>query len=135
MTIGMFLLFLVLGVVVAGLAGYGVRSYLGRVKLSSAEAQSQRIIQDSIRDAEAKRRELLLEAKDQLIKEKNQFEKEMRERRTGLAEHAEADAADRIRQPVGVALAPPAHGQLDGNQQQKDGGGKDDDLAGAHGGH
>lgn len=84
MTIGMFLLFLVLGVVVAGLAGYGVRSYLGRVKLSSAEAQSQRIIQDSIRDAEAKRRELLLEAKDQLIKEKNQFEKEMRERRIEL---------------------------------------------------
>ena len=26
----------------------------------------------------------------------------MRERRTGLAEHAEVDAADRIRQPVGT---------------------------------
>ena len=47
--------------------------------------------------------------------------RKVRERRTGLAEHAEADAADRIRQPVGVALAPPAPGQLDGNQQQEDG--------------
>ncbi|MGL4370550.1 MAG: ribonuclease Y, partial [Spirochaetota bacterium] len=75
---------LILAVPVAGAAGYAVRAYMGKVKLSSAEAQSQRIIQDSIRDAENKRRELLLEAKDQLIKEKNQFEKEQRERRIEL---------------------------------------------------
>ena len=82
MSVGMFLL--ILAVPITGIAGYAVRAYLGRVKLSSAESQSQRIIQDSIRDAESKRRELLLEAKDQLIKEKNQFEKEMRDRRGEL---------------------------------------------------
>jgi ribonucrease Y len=82
MTIGLFLL--ILAIPLAGIAGFAVRAYLGRVKLSSAEAQSQRIIQDSIREAENKRRELLLEAKDQLIKEKNQFEKEMRDRRGEL---------------------------------------------------
>jgi ribonuclease Y len=75
---------LVLAIPCAGIAGYGIRAYMGKIKLSSAEAQSQRIIQDSIRDAENKRRELLLEAKDQLIKEKNQFEKEQRERRGEL---------------------------------------------------
>jgi len=75
---------LILVIPVAGIAGYAIRAYMGKVKLSSAEAQSQRIIQDSIRDAENKRRELLLEAKDQLIKEKNQFEKEQRERRIEL---------------------------------------------------
>ena len=75
---------LILAAPVAAIAGYGIRAYMGKVKLSSAEAQSQRIIQDSIRDAENKRRELLLEAKDQLIKEKNQFEKEQRERRIEL---------------------------------------------------
>jgi ribonuclease Y len=75
---------LILAAPVAGIAGYGIRAYMGKIKLSSAEAQSQRIIQDSIRDAENKRRELLLEAKDQLIKEKNQFEKEQRERRIEL---------------------------------------------------
>ena len=75
---------LILAAPVAGIAGYGIRAYMGRVKLSSAEARSQRIIQDSIREAENKRRELLLEAKDQLIKEKNQFEKEQRERRIEL---------------------------------------------------
>ncbi len=75
---------LVLALPVAGAAGFGIRSYLGRLKLNSAEAQSRRLIQDSIKEAEAKRKELLIEAKDQLLKEKNLFEKEMRERRQEL---------------------------------------------------
>ena len=61
--------------------GYGARSYLGKIKLNSSEAKSQRIIQDALKDAENKRKELLIEAKDQLLKEKNLLEKEMRERR------------------------------------------------------
>ncbi len=82
MSIATFLL--VLSLPVAGAAGYLARSYIGKVKLNSAEAQSRRIIQDSIKEAEAKRKELLIEAKDQLLKEKNLFEKEMRERRQEL---------------------------------------------------
>jgi ribonuclease Y len=64
--------------------GFATRAYLGKIKLSSAEAKSQRIIQDAIKEAENKRRELLLEAKDQLLKEKNALEKEMRDRRGDL---------------------------------------------------
>ncbi len=82
MSIATFLLVLTLPV--AGVAGYAIRAYIGRVKLNSAEAKSHRIIQDSIKEAEAKRKELLIEAKDQLLKEKNLFEKEMRERRQEL---------------------------------------------------
>ncbi len=66
------------------IVGYAFRAYLGKIKLSSAESQSQRIIQDAVRDAEAKRKELLIETKDQLLREKNVFEKEMRERRQEL---------------------------------------------------
>ncbi len=62
-------------------AGYAVRSYIGRVKLNSAEAKSQRIIQDALKEADNKRKELLIDAKDQLIKEKNLLDKEIRERR------------------------------------------------------
>ncbi len=69
---------------VTGIAGYAIRAYLGKIKLNSAEFQSHRIVQDAIKDAESKRKELLIETKDQLLKEKNIFEKEMRERRVEL---------------------------------------------------
>lgn len=82
MGIGVILLMCALPVAAA--LGYGVRSYLGRIKLSSSEARSQRIVEDAVRDAEAKRKELLIEAKDQIIKDKNVFEKEMRDRRQEL---------------------------------------------------
>ncbi len=75
---------LIIALPLAAIIGYALRAYLGKIKLTSAESQSQRIIQDAIRDAEARRKELLLETKDQLLKEKNQFEKETRERRQEL---------------------------------------------------
>ncbi|HOO71181.1 MAG TPA: ribonuclease Y [Spirochaetota bacterium] len=75
---------LIIALPVAGVIGYGVRAYLGKIKLSSAEAKSHRILQDAIKEAENKRKELLIEAKDQLLKEKNLLEKEMRERRQEL---------------------------------------------------
>ncbi len=65
-------------------AGYAVRSYKGKLSLNSAESRAQRIMLDAKRDAETKRKELLLEAKDNLLQEKNQLEKEMRERRQEL---------------------------------------------------
>ncbi|HQL83860.1 MAG TPA: Rnase Y domain-containing protein, partial [Spirochaetota bacterium] len=58
---------LLIAIPAVGIAGYAFRAYLGRIKLSSSEAKSQRIVQDAIKDAENKRKELLLEAKDQLL--------------------------------------------------------------------
>ena len=45
-----------------------------------------------------------------------------------LAEHAQADAVDRIVQPVGIASARPAPGDFGGDQQQEDRRRQDDDL-------
>src|SRR5208337_2625530 len=75
---------LIIALPVAGTLGYALRAYFGRIKLNSSEARSHRIIQDALKEAENKRKELLIEAKDQLLKEKNVLEKEMRERRQEL---------------------------------------------------
>ncbi len=75
---------LLIALPIAGILGYFVRAYLGRIKLNSAEAKSHRILNDALKEAENKRKELLIEAKDQLLKEKNLLEKEIRERRQEL---------------------------------------------------
>jgi len=49
-----------------------------------------------------------------------------------LAHHAQADAAQGIRPGIRDALAPPAHQQLDGDEQQEDRRGEDDDLGVLH---
>ncbi len=75
---------LVLALPVVGTLGYAIKAYLGRIKLSSAEIKSKKIVEEAIREAEAKRKEVLIEAKDQLLEERNIFEKEMRDRRQEL---------------------------------------------------
>ena len=75
---------LILAIPVVGILGYAVKAYLGRIKLSSAEIKSKKLIEEAIKEADAKRKELLIDAKDQLISERNAFEKEMRERRQEL---------------------------------------------------
>lgn len=66
---------LIIALPVTGILGYALRAYFGRIKLNSAEARSHRIVQDALKEAENKRKELLIEAKDQLLKEKNVLEK------------------------------------------------------------
>ena len=72
---------LILALPAVGSFGYFLKAYIGKIKLNSAETKSQKIIDEAIRDAESKRKELLIEAKDQLLRERNLFEKEMRDRR------------------------------------------------------
>ena len=55
-----------------------------------------------------------------------------REQAHQLAHHAQADAGHRVVQPVGVAAAGQANGQLDRDRTQKDGRGQNDDLGGCH---
>jgi ribonuclease Y len=69
----------------AGLTlGWTIRWLYARYQLSATEQQAVRIKQDAIKEAEAKKKEILLEAKDQVIRERNQQEKETRERRSEL---------------------------------------------------
>ena len=61
--------------------GWLIRFVYARIQVSSAEQKAKRIVQDAVKESEAKRRELLLETKDQLIRERSQLEQETRERR------------------------------------------------------
>jgi ribonuclease Y len=64
--------------------GWTIRWLYARFQLTASEQRAERIKQDAIKEAEAKRKELLLEAKDQIIRDRNQQEKETRERRAEL---------------------------------------------------
>ncbi|MCL2481014.1 MAG: ribonuclease Y [Spirochaetaceae bacterium] len=64
--------------------GWIIRWLYARVQLSSSEQKAERIKQDAAKEAEAKKKELVLETKDQLLKERNQQEREFRERRGEL---------------------------------------------------
>jgi ribonuclease Y len=69
----------------AGLTlGWTIRWLYARFQLTASEQQAERIKQDAIKEAEAKKKEILLEAKEQVISEKNQQERETRERRAEL---------------------------------------------------
>ena len=64
--------------------GWSIRWLYARFQLSSSEQRAERIKQDAVKEAEARKKELFLEAKDQVLKERNQHEKEFRERRNEL---------------------------------------------------
>jgi ribonuclease Y len=69
----------------AGLTlGWTIRWLYARFQLTASEQRAERIKQDAIKEAEAKKKELLLEAKEQVIRERNQQERETRERRAEL---------------------------------------------------
>ncbi len=64
--------------------GWIVRWLYAKFQLSSSEQKAARLNQDAVKEAEAKKRELLLETKDELLKERAQQEKELRERRNEI---------------------------------------------------
>jgi ribonuclease Y len=69
----------------AGLTlGWTIRWLYARFQLSASEQRAERIRLDAIKEAEAKKKEILLEAKDTLIRERTQQEREIRERRGEL---------------------------------------------------
>ena len=64
--------------------GWTIRWLYARFQLSASEQRAERILQEAIKDAEAQKKEFLLEAKEQLIREQKQQERENRERRSDL---------------------------------------------------
>ncbi|MDR2543801.1 MAG: ribonuclease Y [Treponema sp.] len=64
--------------------GWLIRWLYARFQLTATEQRTERIKHDAIKEAEAKKKELLLEAKEQIIRERNQQERETRERRAEL---------------------------------------------------
>ena len=61
--------------------GIGYRKKIAEGEIGSAEAQAKNILNDAIKSAENKKREILLEAKEEVQKEKAELDKEVKERR------------------------------------------------------
>ena len=57
---------------------------VGEAKVGSAEEKAREIIDDALKTAETKKREALLEAKEENLKAKNDLEKETKERRAEI---------------------------------------------------
>ncbi len=64
--------------------GYFLRRYIASLKVASAKETAENILKEAQKEAEAEKREAVLETKDQLFKERINFERETRERRAEL---------------------------------------------------
>ena len=64
--------------------GWIIRWLYARFQFTASEQRAERIKQDAIKEAEAKKKEILLEAKELVIRERNQQERETRERKAEL---------------------------------------------------
>ena len=81
----MMIVVLCIALVTVGLIlGWTIRWLYARFQLSASEQRAERVLQEAIKEAEAQKKDILLEAKEQLIRERNQQERENRERRSDL---------------------------------------------------
>ena len=76
-TIVMYVVLPVVGIVL----GWIIRWIYARFQLTASEQKAERVKREAILDAEAQKKEILLNAKDEIIRERNQQERENRERR------------------------------------------------------
>lgn len=73
------------GTLIIGLgAGYVVRKMSAESKISSAEEEARRIVNDAERNSEARKKEALLEAKEEIHRLRTEIEKEVKERRVEI---------------------------------------------------
>ncbi|MFA5146564.1 MAG: ribonuclease Y [Candidatus Omnitrophota bacterium] len=74
----------VFGAALSFALGYFIRKYHAKMQLKGAEDKARKILENSKVDADKIRREAELEAKDRLLKMRNEFENETKERRQEL---------------------------------------------------
>ena len=82
-----FLITLVIALVVAAISfflGITVRKRVAEKEISSAEEEARRIINEAIKSSESKKREALLEAKEDILRSRTEYEKEEKSRRADL---------------------------------------------------
>ena len=75
----------VLALVIGFVGGMTYRKKIAEREISSAEEEATRIINEAIKGAESKKREALLEAKEEIHKNRSEYEREVRERRSELS--------------------------------------------------
>ena len=83
------IILIVVGVVVGIAAGFGFgiayRKKVAEREIGSAEAEATRLINEAIRSGENRKKEMLLEAKDEIHKSRTENEREIKERRAELS--------------------------------------------------
>ena len=65
--------------------GVVYRKKVGEREIGSAENEATRIINEAIRSGESRKKEMLLEAKDEIHKSRTEYEKEMKERKAEIS--------------------------------------------------
>jgi len=70
--------------VVGLVGGFLIRKYMAEAKIRSAEEEARRIIDEAEKTSDNKKRELLLEAKDEIFSMRSEAEKEIKNRRNEL---------------------------------------------------
>ncbi|MDR2671184.1 MAG: ribonuclease Y [Oscillospiraceae bacterium] len=72
------------GIAVGFFAGILYRKNVAEKEIASAEEEARRIINDAIKSAEAKKREALVEAKEEIHRNRVEYDREVKERRQDL---------------------------------------------------
>ena len=72
----------ILGAAVFFAVGVQYRKRFAEAELGSAENEAKRIVSEAIKNAESKKREALVEAKDEIHRMRTDSERELKERRT-----------------------------------------------------
>jgi ribonuclease Y len=75
---------ILLGLIVGAVVGYFIRKSIAEAKIAGAKNAAEQIVEDAKRDADALKKESLLEAKDEIHKLRTEAEREVRERRSEL---------------------------------------------------
>ena len=76
---------LIVGLGIGVVIGINYRKKVAEQAIGSAEAEATRLINEAIRGGENKKKEMLLEAKDEIHRSRTEHEKEVKERRTELS--------------------------------------------------
>ena len=83
------IILIVVGTAVGIATGFGLgivyRKKVAEREIGSAEAEATRLINEAIRSGESRKKEMLLEAKDEIHKSRTEYEKEVKERRAELS--------------------------------------------------
>ena len=83
------IILIVVGTAAGIAAGFGVgiayRKKVAEREIGSAEAEATRLINEAIRSGESRKKEMLLEAKDEIHRSRTEYEKEVKERRAELS--------------------------------------------------
>ena len=68
--------------IVCFFAGSAFRRKADRTTIGSAEDEARKILSDALKNAEAKKKEMLIEAKDEIHRQRSEADKDIRERRS-----------------------------------------------------